>query len=96
MAALCSLDTIYSADSIEWCPIPGYENILACGTYQLKAPEDSNPLQDVEVREEEEELTKKEEPHKRLGRVLIYKWDAVNRKLSALLTLRTTKDKNSS
>lgn len=33
---LHSFDTIYTADSVEWCPRPGFENILLCGTYQLE------------------------------------------------------------
>lgn len=28
-------DTIYNADSIEWCPIDPHRNIFACGTYNL-------------------------------------------------------------
>ncbi|KAM6965355.1 diphthine methyltransferase [Aplochiton taeniatus] len=29
-------DTELSADTVEWCPIPEWHNILACGTYQLQ------------------------------------------------------------
>lgn len=32
---LCSLDTGYYADTVEWCPIKGFEAYLVCGTYQL-------------------------------------------------------------
>lgn len=32
---LCSLDTGYCADTVEWCPIKGLETYLVCGTYQL-------------------------------------------------------------
>lgn len=33
-------DTELSADTVEWCPVPPYHNILACGTYQLhKGPD---------------------------------------------------------
>lgn len=35
LQTLCSYDTIYSADSVEWCPIEPYQNIFICGTYQL-------------------------------------------------------------
>lgn len=28
-------DTVLSADSVEWCPTPGLQHLLACGTYQL-------------------------------------------------------------
>lgn len=32
---LCSLDTGYYADTVEWCPVEGFEDYLVCGTYQL-------------------------------------------------------------
>ncbi|KAF9419374.1 Diphthine methyltransferase [Podila epigama] len=32
-------DTIYSADSIEFCPFPSHAHLLACGTYQLAKDE---------------------------------------------------------
>lgn len=35
MQTLVKLDTILTADSVEWCPFEGFYNILACGTYQL-------------------------------------------------------------
>lgn len=31
-----SYDTIYPADTVEWCPILGYNNIFVCGTYKLE------------------------------------------------------------
>lgn len=33
---LCSLDTEFSADSVEWCPIQEFHNIFVCGTYKLE------------------------------------------------------------
>ena len=32
---LCSLDTGYYADTVEWCPVEGFQDYLVCGTYQL-------------------------------------------------------------
>ncbi|KAJ3260963.1 hypothetical protein HK103_006918 [Boothiomyces macroporosus] len=32
---LHSLDTVYSADSVEFCPIPDYQQYCAIGTYQV-------------------------------------------------------------
>ena len=29
------LDTVLTADTIEWCHHDGYRDVLACGTYQL-------------------------------------------------------------
>ena len=31
-----TLDTVYSADCVEFCPIPGYHHVMLCGTYQLE------------------------------------------------------------
>ena len=36
---LFSYDTKLSADSVEWCPHSGYEDILAVGTYQVNKSE---------------------------------------------------------
>lgn len=30
-----SYDTIYPADTVEWCPILEYNHIFVCGTYKL-------------------------------------------------------------
>ena len=47
---LDTFDTIYSADSVEWCPIEGFKDLFVCGTYQLndgeekvECPEGANP-----------------------------------------------------
>ena len=31
-----TIDTEYSADSVEWCPIDGFQDLMLCGTYQLE------------------------------------------------------------
>ncbi|XP_047995725.1 diphthine methyltransferase isoform X3 [Leguminivora glycinivorella] len=37
-------NTGYSADSVEWCPVEPYRDVLVCGTYQLeKKDEDQQP-----------------------------------------------------
>ena len=28
-------DTVYSADSVEFCPIDGFKDLFVCGHYQL-------------------------------------------------------------
>ncbi len=35
MTQLHVQDTVYCADSVEWCPISGFQHVLLCGTYQL-------------------------------------------------------------
>nr|XP_012375679.1 diphthine methyltransferase isoform X2 [Dasypus novemcinctus] len=34
------VDTEYTADSVEWCPLEGCRRLLACGTYQLRRAEE--------------------------------------------------------
>lgn len=36
---LQTVDTEFTADSVEWCPLEGCRHLLACGTYQLRKPE---------------------------------------------------------
>ncbi|XP_030062459.1 diphthine methyltransferase isoform X1 [Microcaecilia unicolor] len=56
------IDTEYCADTTEWCPVGGWHNILACGTYQLKKPESKHVAGDEETYN----------PHTRLGRLYLY------------------------
>lgn len=32
---LCTFNTTFPADTVEWCPVDRYRHILACGTYEL-------------------------------------------------------------
>lgn len=36
---LQAVDTEFTADSVEWCPLEGCRHLLACGTYQLRRPD---------------------------------------------------------
>ncbi|XP_048368000.1 diphthine methyltransferase [Sphaerodactylus townsendi] len=56
------VDTDYSADAVEWCPVEGWEAILACGTYQLKKPDGKNP-------------DESNQPQVRLGRLYLYHFE---------------------
>ncbi|KAF9115961.1 Diphthine methyltransferase [Mortierella sp. AM989] len=85
--SLDSLDTIYSADSIEYCPFQSHANFLACGTYQL-AKDESEDRVSVATSEQTAEPSidrggnsdsddenvepKMEKPMLRLGRLLMY------------------------
>ncbi|GAB1286037.1 Diphthine methyltransferase [Apodemus speciosus] len=40
LRVLQAVDTELTADSVEWCPVEGCQHLLACGTYQLRAPKD--------------------------------------------------------
>ena len=44
---LHKVDTDYSADSVEWCPIEGYQHILLTGTYQLEQTQVKNNNENV-------------------------------------------------
>ncbi|WVW80033.1 hypothetical protein I302_102006 [Kwoniella bestiolae CBS 10118] len=81
--SLAYVDTVYSADSIEWCPFNGYQDIFVCGTYQIVKPEDEETpaLQnsDKKGNEEGEEDDDDEDidagpskPTQRVGRLLLY------------------------
>ena len=87
-ASLGSDDTIYSADSIEFCPFSSHSNLLACGTYQLAKDEREDEPASNETTEQQqahesrkaaqddtdddEEEVKAEKPMLRLGRLLLY------------------------
>ncbi|XP_030674172.1 diphthine methyltransferase isoform X3 [Nomascus leucogenys] len=70
--ALQTVDTELTADSVEWCPLQGCRHLLACGTYQLRRPEDppAGPQSKggMEV----------EEPQVRLGRLFLYNFNDNN------------------
>lgn len=36
-----SYDTIYPADTVEWCPVLEYNNLFVCGTYKLNEADKS-------------------------------------------------------
>lgn len=37
-----TFDTIFSADSVEWCPITGFKDFFVCGTYQLSSEDEKS------------------------------------------------------
>ncbi|KAG0282499.1 Diphthine methyltransferase [Linnemannia gamsii] len=78
--SLDSSDTIYSADSIEFCPFESHSHLFACGTYQL-AKDESEDEPAVTAPEltaadtdssDDDEPTKVDKPMLRLGRLLVY------------------------
>ncbi|XP_065366057.1 diphthine methyltransferase [Calliphora vicina] len=72
---LHSIDTEYSADSIEWCPHPDYNNYFVCGTYQLE--------------ENQEGSSTATPPCRRKGRIYLYKFDRITKSLNELDRLET-------
>ncbi|KAK7799749.1 hypothetical protein U0070_010756 [Myodes glareolus] len=65
LQTLQAVDTEFTADSVEWCPVEGCQHLMACGTYQLRTPEDQ-PALDVS------------EPQVRLGRLYLYSFNEDN------------------
>ena len=45
-----AVDTEHTVDSVEWCPLEGCRHLLACGTYQLRKPEDQPADPESKVR----------------------------------------------
>lgn len=71
--SLASVDTVYSADSIEWAPFRG--DVFACGTYQIEKLEGTKktPTRDDDNDDADEAPIDSSSPEiKRHGRVLIY------------------------
>ncbi|XP_076458696.1 diphthine methyltransferase-like [Babylonia areolata] len=56
---LQEIDTQLYADSVEWCPFEGMQDILLCGTYQLL--------------ESEEQTTQSGQPQVRVGQLQVYR-----------------------
>ncbi|XP_036040433.1 diphthine methyltransferase isoform X1 [Onychomys torridus] len=65
LQGLQAVDTEFTADSVEWCPVEGCQHLMACGTYQLRTPE-NQPALDVS------------EPQLRLGRLYLYSFSEDN------------------
>ncbi|KAL1786665.1 diphthine methyltransferase [Sigmodon hispidus] len=66
LRTLQAVDTEFTADSVEWCPVKGCQHLMACGTYQLRTPEDQRAL----------DVCK---PQVRLGRLYLYSFSEDNR-----------------
>ncbi|XP_067638768.1 diphthine methyltransferase [Eurosta solidaginis] len=70
---LNSVDTEYSADSVEWCPHPHFQSYLACGTYQLEENADAN------------EATRT----RRKGRIYLYRFCSTTKQLQEIYRMET-------
>ncbi|CAD6566866.1 MAG: hypothetical protein TREMPRED_003036 [Tremellales sp. Tagirdzhanova-0007] len=77
--SLAHADTLYSADCIEFCPFPGYENIFVCGTYQVLEPPSASVRDEKEGADDEDESGDDAEGSlrprhtMRTGRLLLYR-----------------------
>ncbi|XP_072932257.1 diphthine methyltransferase isoform X1 [Epargyreus clarus] len=69
-------DTGYSADSVEWCPVAPYHDVLVCGTYQLEKKDEDSLQQGV--------------TQKRLGRIYLFKFDKYSTEVRPLQIIDTS------
>ncbi|KAG8518612.1 Diphthine methyltransferase [Galemys pyrenaicus] len=69
---LQTVDTEYTADSVEWCPLEGYRHLLACGTYQLRKEEPPRRPAGEDATASPQEGVKPRESPSRLGRLYLY------------------------
>ncbi|KAL4243426.1 Diphthine methyltransferase [Abortiporus biennis] len=68
-------DTVWPADSIEFCPHPLADNIFVCGTYKLDQPEDVPPPND-DGEDEDQPLTPR--IYHRRGKCMVFEVDDHN------------------
>jgi diphthamide biosynthesis protein 7 len=79
-----SFDTLYPADTVEWCPILEYHHVFVCGTYKLDEAnklktgtinlfilEDQNKIKLIQSIPEDAVLDLKWNPHIVSGKILL-------------------------
>lgn len=85
--SLSSVDTVYSADAVEFCP--GRPGLFACGTYQVVKDEPSVPVPAPPLPSEDAEDADDEDPagsstspdFTRYGRCLLYEVNTEGKQL---------------
>ena len=68
MVSSSGFDTVYPADSLEFCPTPGFQDLFACGTYKL--------VDRAEPSNQEEQVV----PQTRRGQCLVFKYEQISGK----------------
>lgn len=68
--SLGSVDTVYSADSIEFCPVN--PDIFVCGTYQLQKVEVESSTSTKNAEDSDTDEPSASPATRRLGRALVY------------------------
>lgn len=80
---LHTFDTIYSADSIEWCPVENFKEYFVCGTYQLCDNEENS------VQSEAAGISEDTKNKKRKGRIYLFKYDLLEDDLKMVQQIDT-------
>ena len=71
-----TIDTVYNADSAEWCPVEGFQDLLLCGTYQLE----ENDTQKVSfVLKKQRNVLLAHLSRRLIGELIVYPWSGVHR-----------------
>lgn len=78
ISTLHSIDTVYSADSVEWCPHEPHHDLFVCGTYQL---EDASQV--------DEGQSQFDTKCKRKGRIYFFRFDATAESLIEVFQVET-------
>ncbi|ADV19763.1 WD40 repeat domain 85 [Cryptococcus gattii E566] len=66
--SLANVDTLYSADSIEFCPFEGFQDLFICGTYQIVEPKEGGKKPDEDGSDDEQPPNQTQ----RVGRLLLF------------------------
>uniref|UniRef100_A0A1Q3FFM3 methylated diphthine methylhydrolase n=1 Tax=Culex tarsalis TaxID=7177 RepID=A0A1Q3FFM3_CULTA len=74
ISTLHTFDTVYSADSVEWCPHPPHQHLFVCATYQLAEGEESLTSSGTTTRK---------------GRILLFSYDPKCDSLALSQTIET-------
>ncbi|KAJ7362022.1 Diphthine methyltransferase [Desmophyllum pertusum] len=82
---LCSIDTGYYADTVEWCPVEGFEDYLVCGTYQLLERNNRDDGPEATCSEECSSVG-----NERIGNVQLYCHDETLGRLEKLQSFETS------
>ncbi|KAF8168091.1 WD40-repeat-containing domain protein [Crassisporium funariophilum] len=69
---MVAFDTVFPADSLEFCPTPGLQDIFVCGTYKLDDQAPAPPIPD-DVGSNTETVTSTKVPQTRRGQCLVFR-----------------------
>ncbi|XP_059144292.1 diphthine methyltransferase-like [Physella acuta] len=70
---ITTVDTVLNADSVEWCPHLGMEDVLLCGTYKLEESIPNNKTEESSSQTEANEQNEEAAKQIRHGGVIVYK-----------------------
>lgn len=78
ISTIHTIDTVYSADSVEWCPHANYQDLFVCGTYQLE-----------DTTQQEEGQSQFDTKCKRKGRIYLFRFKTSDESLTEVFQIET-------